>query len=176
MLHLIATPAQKLSLATVPPMPVMKWTSSPFTTSYLALSDSTQTQHSNLQQKHKCSYCQKNANNKFCLHNSSSRDGEYLADFSLKNRVASPKREGKPWTYTYPNDPQVHPFFISRKKKWINNALNCEVYSSFERASPDHGIVLAKISISQRKNKTKTVKTTKTAPHLPIVTLDNNIR
>ena len=39
MLRLMATHAQQSPLATVPPMPVIKQTSPPFTTSYLSLSD-----------------------------------------------------------------------------------------------------------------------------------------
>ena len=45
-------------------------------------------------------------------------------------------------------------------KKWINSALNCEVYFSFEGLSSDYSIVTAKIHLSQHKNKKQTVKTT----------------
>ena len=37
--------------------------------------------------------------------------------------------------------------------KWINVILNSEVYSSFERVSPDHKIVSAKICPSLCRNK-----------------------
>ena len=46
--------------------------------------------------------------NKFYIHNSSNRNGEYRADFSLKNRLVclntkfQKKREGKLWTNPYP--------------------------------------------------------------------------
>ena len=78
----MAIPAQQLSLATVPPMPVMKQTSPPCTTSYLTLSDTFLNigliigEDINAQ-------IGKNRNNKFYLHNSSYRNREYLADFSL---------------------------------------------------------------------------------------------
>ena len=49
----------------------------------------------------------KDGNNEFCLHNLWSRNGKYLANFSLKNRFACQdikfqKREEKQWIYTYP--------------------------------------------------------------------------
>ena len=51
----------------------------------------------------------KDKNNKFCLHNSSNSNEEYLTDFSLENMLACfntkfQKREGKLLTYTNPND------------------------------------------------------------------------
>ena len=51
----------------------------------------------------------KDENNKFCLHNMLNRNGEYLADFSLKNKLTYlntkfQKSEGKLWTYTDPNN------------------------------------------------------------------------
>ena len=44
-------------------------------------------------------------------------------------------------------------------KKWINSALNCEVYSSFEDVSSDHRIVIAKICLSLHRNMTQSTKT-----------------
>ena len=44
-------------------------------------------------------------------------------------------------------------------KKWINSALNCEAYSSFEGVSSDHRIVTAKIHLSLLKNSMQTTKT-----------------
>ena len=51
----------------------------------------------------------KNVNHKFSLHNSSNRNGEYLTDFTLENRLTClntkfQKREGKLWTYMYSNN------------------------------------------------------------------------
>ena len=61
-------------------------------------------------------------NNKFCLHNSSNKNGEYLTDFSLENRVAClntkfQKRKGKLRTCTYPNkaNAQIDYILISKK-------------------------------------------------------------
>ena len=49
---------------------------------------------------------EKDRNNKFCLHNSSNRNGEYPAQFSLGNRPVClnskfQKRKGKLWTYLH---------------------------------------------------------------------------
>ena len=51
----------------------------------------------------------KSENNKFCFYNLSNRNGEYLADFSLKNKLAClntkfQKSQRKLWTYTLPNN------------------------------------------------------------------------
>ena len=50
----------------------------------------------------------KNGNNKYSLHNMSSRNGQHLTDFMIENRLTClntnfQKREGKLWTYTYTN-------------------------------------------------------------------------
>ena len=50
----------------------------------------------------------KNRNNKYSLHNASNRNGQHLIDFMIENRLTClntnfQKREGKLWTYTYPN-------------------------------------------------------------------------
>ena len=47
----------------------------------------------------------KNVNHKFILHNSSSRNGKHLTDFTLENRLTCPhtkfqNKGGKLWTYT----------------------------------------------------------------------------
>ena len=42
--------------------------------------------------------------------------------------------------------------------KWINSTENCEAYSSFKRLSPDHKIILAKISLCLHRNKKQPVK------------------
>ena len=44
-------------------------------------------------------------------------------------------------------------------KKWKNNAVNCEAYSSFEGVSSDHQIVTAIIRLSLRKNAKRTATT-----------------
>ena len=51
----------------------------------------------------------KDGNNKFHVHNKPKRNGEYVADFSLENRLAClntkfKKREGNQWTYSYQNN------------------------------------------------------------------------
>ena len=92
----------------------------------------------------------KNVNHKFSLHNSSNRNGQYLTDFTLENKLTClntnfQKREGKLWTYTYTNNTKAQIDYIFINKKWNNIALNCELYSSFEGVSSDHQIVMAKI-------------------------------
>ena len=71
----------------------------------------------------------KDENNNFCLHRSSNRNGEYLTDFPLENRLACLntklyKREGKLWTDTYPNNAKPQLDYIPISKKWVNSARN----------------------------------------------------
>ena len=49
--------------------------------------------------------------------------------------------------------------------KWINSALNCDVYS-FKRVSSDHRIVTAKIHLSLRRNKKQSKSHVTTGPHI----------
>ena len=100
----------------------------------------------------------KDGNNKFCLHNLPKRNGEYLADFSLKNRLAYlntkfPKGKDKLWAYTYPNNAKASLDYIFMNKKWIN-ILNCEAYPS-----------LVNTGIRNKQLKLHDM----TGPHLPIV-------
>ena len=44
-------------------------------------------------------------------------------------------------------------------KKWMNSALNCEVFSSFEGVFSDHRIVIAKICFDLRRNAAQTIIT-----------------
>ena len=69
----------------------------------------------------------KDKNNKYCLHNSSNRNGEHLAELSLENRLTYlntkfQKRIGNLWTYTSANDAKTQIDYILINKKWINNA------------------------------------------------------
>ena len=70
-----------------------------------------------------------------------------------------PKRKGKLWTCTYANNTKAQRDYILLNKKWINGALNCEAYSSFEGVSSDHRIVTAKIRLSLRRNVVQTTTT-----------------
>ena len=77
----------------------------------------------------------KNGNNKCSLHNTSNRNGQYLTDFMIENRLTClntnyQKRKGKLWTYIYANNSkaQIDDVFIN--KKWKNSAMNCEAYPS----------------------------------------------
>ena len=106
----------------------------------------------------------KNGNHKYSLHNSSNRNGQHLTDFTIENRLTHlninfQKREGKLWTYTYPNNTKAQIDYVFINKKWKNSAVNCEAYSSFEGASSNHRIVTAKTRPSLRKNATRTTTT-----------------
>ena len=51
----------------------------------------------------------KNGNRKYSLHNSSSRNGQHLTDFTIENRLTCintnfRKRDGILWTYIYANN------------------------------------------------------------------------
>ena len=100
----------------------------------------------------------KNANNKFRLHNLSNRNGVYLIDFTLKSRSTwfnskFQKRKGRLWTYTYANSAKEQINF------WMKRELNCDAYSSFQGMSSDHQFVTAKIRQSLRKNVAQTTTT-----------------
>ena len=82
----------------------------------------------------------------------------------IENRLTCPntnyqKREGKLWTYTYANNNKALIDYVFITKKWKNNAMNCEAYSSFDGVSSDHQIATAKIRLSLRKNATRTATT-----------------
>ena len=101
----------------------------------------------------------KNRHNKYSQHSTSNRNGQYLTDFMIENRLTCrntnyQKREGKLWTNTYTNNSKAQIDNVFINKKWKNRAMKCEVYSSFEGASSDHRIVTAKIRLSLRKNAT----------------------
>ena len=49
--------------------------------------------------------------------------------------------------------------FVFINKKWKNNAVNCEAYSSFVGVSSGHRVVTPKIRLSLRKNATQTATT-----------------
>ena len=105
----------------------------------------------------------KNKNNKYCIHNSSNRNGEHLTGFSLENRLiflnSKSQKSGELWTHTYATNAKAQIDYMLINKKWINSALNCEAYSYFEGISFDHKIVTAKIRLSLSWNTTQTAKT-----------------
>ena len=104
----------------------------------------------------------KDENNKFCLLNSSNRNGEHLTESSLENRLTClntkfQKRKGKLWTNA--NNAKAQIDYILINKKWINSTLNCEAYSSFDGVSSDDRIVQAKIRLSLHRNTMQITKT-----------------
>ena len=99
----------------------------------------------------------KNGNKKFCLHSSLNRNGEYLADFSLGNKLVRlnsqfRKKEGKIWTIIFQNDTAR---LCIHKQNCINSVVNCNAYSSFEGVYFDYRSVSAKIYQSLHRNKTQ---------------------
>ena len=119
----------------------------------------------------------KNGNNRYSLHNTSNRNGQHQTEFMMENRLTClntnyQKREGKLWTYTYTNNSKAQIDYVLINKKWKNNTMNCEAYSSFEGVSSDHRIVSAKIRLSLRKNATRTA----TTKHCDWVLLNRDIR
>ena len=83
----------------------------------------------------------KDENNKFCLHNLSNRNEEYLANFLLKNRLKT--KFLKKWRENYgptpnQNNSKAQLDYIVINKKWINSIMNCEAYSSFAGVSSNH--------------------------------------
>ena len=92
----------------------------------------------------------------------SNRNEKHLTDFTQENiftclNTKFQKRKEKLWNYAYANNAKTQRDLMN--KKWINSALNCETCSSFEGVSSDHGIVTAKIHLSQRRNASQTTKT-----------------
>ena len=109
----------------------------------------------------------KNVSHKFSLHNSSNRNGEYLTDFTLENRLTClntkfQKRKGKLWTYIYANNTKARIDYVFINKKWNNSTLNCKAYSSFEGVSSDHWIVTVNIRLSLGRDVAQTTTTTTT--------------
>ena len=106
----------------------------------------------------------KNRNNKYSLHNTPNRNGQYLIDFMIENKLTClntnfQKRQGKLWTYTYVNNSKAQIDYVFINRKWKNSAMNCEAYSSFEGVSSDYRIVTAKVRLSLRKIATRTATT-----------------
>ena len=123
----------------------------------------------------------KDKTNKFCLHNLSNRNREYLTDFSFENRLTClntkfQKREGKLWTYPYSENSETQIDYILINKKWIYSALNCEVFfflkeylSITELPHQRNAWVYAVIRLKQSKQAT-------TGPHLPTEMSAMNMR
>ena len=99
----------------------------------------------------------KNGNNRYSFHNTN-RNGQHLTEFMMENRLTRLNTNSKA---------QID--YVLIKKKWKNNVMNCEAYSSFEGVSSDHRIVTAKIRLSLRRNATQ-IATTK---HYDWVLLNN---
>ena len=65
-------------------------------------------------------------------------------------------RKGKLLTYTNAKNTKAQIVYNLINKKWINSALNCEAYSSFEGVSFNQRILTAKIRLTLYRNATWT--------------------
>ena len=63
-------------------------------------------------------------------------------------------------THTFPNIAKAQANYKLINKKWINSALKCETYSSFEGVSSAHWIFTEKMHLNLCRNKKQTVQTT----------------
>ena len=120
-------------------------------------------------------------NNKFCWHNSSNRNGEYIKDFSLEKRLVRldtkfQKREGKLWINTYPNNAETLQDYILISKKWTSGVwtVRCipllKEYPTITEPSQQRYIW---VYVEIRNKPTKSL--VMTGPHLPIEVLAINI-
>ena len=89
MLHLMVTLAQRSSFVTDSSMPVIKRTSLLSTISYLLLSDTFFKHNVLIIGRDMNVHIGKDRSDKFCFPNLQNRNGEYLADFSLKHSFES---------------------------------------------------------------------------------------
>ena len=96
----------------------------------------------------------KDEKNSFCLYNLSNRNREHLTEFSFENRLILNFRKGSKNYGPTPMQIMLKALidYILINKKWINSALNCEAYSSFEGVSSDHRIVTVKICLRLCRN------------------------
>ena len=83
------------------------------------------------------------------------RNGEYLAEFFLENRLICLKIKKGEGNYGH-TPILVMLNHCKINKKWINSILNCEASSSFEGVSSNHRIISTKICLSLHRNKKQT--------------------
>ena len=105
-----------------------------------------------------------NEKSPFTMYKESNRNGEHLEKFLLENGMYClnsrfRKKEGKLWTHCHPNGSKSQIDFLLLNKKWINSALNCEAYNTFEGVSTDHRIVSGTFQLSLRATKKKSLAT-----------------
>ena len=68
------------------------------------------------------------------------------------------KRNGKLWTFTYPNGKKAQLDYILVNKKWQNTVRNCEAYNTFCLIGSDHRIVTAELKLKLKLRATKNLK------------------
>lgn len=97
------------------------------------------------------------------FHKCSNRNGLLLHEYIVESRLIClnakyQKRQGKKWTFSYPNQTRAQLDFILVNRKWSNGVTDCQSYNTFDCVGSDHRIVSAKIKLSLRANKVKTTK------------------
>ena len=78
------------------------------------------------------------------------------SNFTINQNYVSIK--GKVWTYIIWNNWKAYVDHIFISKKWINNALKGEAYSSFEIVSSNYRVVFGNIRLNLFRNKKQTDK------------------
>ena len=91
-------------------------------------------------------------------HEVTNRNGEYLLNLMRECEVLDLstifcKRQGKLWTFTYPNGGRAQLDHVLINRKWKNGAVDCQAYSTFHAIRSDHRPVTARIRLSLRANK-----------------------
>ena len=100
---------------------------------------------------------------KHAFHTTTNRNGLLLLELMTEHKLVClntkfQKKNGKKWSFEYPNGIKAQIDLILMNKKWINGATNCEVYNTFDCVGSDHRIVAANIRLSLRANKVKRSK------------------
>ena len=97
------------------------------------------------------------------FHNETNRNGrlfhEVIEEYDLLvTNTIFEKRNGKKWTFIYPNKTKAQIDYIVINRKWKNSVLNSEPYNSFSSMASDHRIVTARFRLSLRSNKNQVKK------------------
>ena len=96
----------------------------------------------------------------YTFHEETNTNGELLLEHASESgmRITNTlfkKRRGKKWTYISDmNGSKTEIDYILVNKKWKNSVHNVEAYNMFSSIGSDHRVVVAKIKLSLRMNKT----------------------
>ena len=96
----------------------------------------------------------------FSFHDETNKNGELLLEHAMEcglriTNTLFKKRKGKKWTYiSEMNGSKTEIDYILINKKWKNSVHNVEAYNAFSSIGSDHRVVVAKIKLSLRMNRT----------------------